>query len=66
MVGQTIEQSRSELVIGKDLRPLGERQIGREDGRAALVKLRQQIEQQLAAGALVEMNLRSTPCVGRS
>ena len=51
MVSQPIEQGSSEFFVGKDLDPLGKRQIGSEDGRAALVTLRQQIEQQLAAGA---------------
>jgi hypothetical protein len=44
MVGQPIEQGSSEFFVGKDLYPLGEREIGSEDGRTALVTLRQQIE----------------------
>src|SRR5215472_4158996 len=52
VVAEAIEQRGSELLVAEHLDPLGERQVGGDDGRAALVALGQQIEQQLAASAL--------------
>ncbi len=52
MVGQAVEQRGRELFIAKDLDPLAEGQIGSNDGRPPLVALREQIEEQLTAGAL--------------
>ena len=52
VVAEAIEQRRGELFVAEDLDPLGERQIGGDDGRAPFIALGQQIEQQLAAGAL--------------
>jgi hypothetical protein len=52
VVAEAIEQCGSELFVTEYLDPFRERQIGGDDGRAALVALGQQIEQQLAAGAL--------------
>ncbi len=49
-MSQSIEQSGGKLFVGEDLDPLGERQIRSDDGRTPLVRLSQQIEQQLAAG----------------
>ena len=50
---EAIEERRGELfVAGKDGDPLGEAQIGRDDGGAALVAVGDQIEEQLSAGAL--------------
>ena len=50
-MSQPIEQSGGKLFVGKDLNPLGERQIRSDDGLAPLVALGQQVEQQLTAGA---------------
>ena len=50
-MSQPIEQSGGKFFVGKDLDPLGERQVRSDDGRAPLVALRQQVEQQLTAGA---------------
>jgi len=53
MVCEPIEQRRGELLVaGKHGDPLGEGKIGRDDGGAALVAIRDQIEEQLAAGAI--------------
>ena len=52
VMAEAIEQRRSELFVAEHLDPLGERQIGGDDGRAPFITLGQQIEQQLAAGAL--------------
>ena len=49
-MSQPIEQRCSQLFVGEDLDPLGERQIRSDDGLAPLVALGQQVEQQLAAG----------------
>ena len=49
---EAIEQRRGELFVAEHLDPFRERQIGGDDGRAAFVALGQQIEEQLAAGAL--------------
>ena len=51
-VGQAVEQRRGELLVAEHFDPLGEGQVSRDDGGTALVTLRQQIEQQLAACAL--------------
>ena len=50
-MSQPVEQGGGELFVGKDLDPLGERQIRSDDGRTPLVTLGQQIEQQFTAGA---------------
>jgi hypothetical protein len=52
MVTEAIEQRRGELFVTEYLDSLRERQIGGDDGRAAFVAPGQQIEEQLAAGAL--------------
>src|SRR5262249_51747581 len=52
VVAEAIEQRGGELFVAEHLDPLGERQVGGDDGGAALVALGQQIEQQLAASAL--------------
>ncbi len=51
-MAEAIEQRRGELFVTEYLDPLRERQIGGDDGRAAFIALGQQIEEQLAAGAL--------------
>jgi hypothetical protein len=47
-----VEQRSSELLIAKDLDPLAECQFGGDDNGVPLVTRGEQIEQQLAAGAL--------------
>lgn len=52
VMAQAIEQRGGEPFVAEDLDPLGERQVGGDDGGAALITLGQEVEQQLAAGAL--------------
>jgi hypothetical protein len=52
IMGQPIEQSGGKLFVGKDLDPLGERQIGSDDCGTPLVTPSQQIQQQLSGGVL--------------
>ena len=53
MVCEAIEQRGGELLVaGKHRDPLGEGEIGRNDGRPALVPIGDQIEEQLTAGAV--------------
>ena len=52
VVGQTVEQGGRQLFVTEDFDPLREREIAGDDGRAAFVTLRQQVEEQLPAGAL--------------
>ena len=50
---QPVEQrGRQLLVAGKDGHPFGKGQVGRDDGRASLVPIGDQIEEQLAADAV--------------
>jgi hypothetical protein len=52
-IRQTIEQRRRELLVAaEDLRPLAESEIAREEDRPSLVARRQQIEEELATGAI--------------
>ena len=41
---------RRHLGVGKDLRPLGEREVGRDNQRRALVEAADEVEQELSAG----------------
>ncbi len=50
MMGQAVEQGGGHLGIAKDATPLVEGQIGRDDHAGAFVKLREQMEEQSAAG----------------
>ena len=51
---QAIQQrGRQLLVAGEDGDPFGEGEIGRDDGGTALVAVGEQIEEELAAGAVV-------------
>ena len=52
MVRQAIEQSGGELLVAEDPDPFGEGEIGGDDGRAALVAVGEDVEEQLAAGAV--------------
>lgn len=53
MVPETIEERGGELLVaGKHRDPLGEGEIGRHDGGAAFVAVGDEIEEQLAAGAI--------------
>jgi hypothetical protein len=50
MVGQAVEHCGCHLGVAEDLRPVGKRQVGGDEQRGILVKLADQMEQQLAAG----------------
>jgi hypothetical protein len=50
VVGQAVEHGGRHLGVAEDLRPIAERQIGGNQQRRVLVKLADQMEQQLAAG----------------
>jgi hypothetical protein len=47
---QPVQQRRRHLGIAKDAGPFGEGQVGRDHHAGVLVELRQQVEQQGAAG----------------
>ena len=47
---EAVAQRRRHLGVGKDLRPLGEREVGRDDQRRALVEAAGEVEQELPAG----------------
>jgi hypothetical protein len=49
MVREPVEHGGGHLGVAKDLWPIGERQIGGDEQRGVLVKLADQMEQQLAA-----------------
>jgi hypothetical protein len=52
-MGQAIEERGGQLLVaGEDGDPFGKREIGRDDGRASLVPIGDQIEEQLAADAV--------------
>jgi hypothetical protein len=50
MMGQSIEQRAGQTFGGEHARPLVERQVAGDDGRATLVALAEHLEQQLSAG----------------
>src|ERR1700733_2926502 len=50
MVGQAVEHCGCHLGVAEDLRPVGKREVGGDEQRGVLVKLADQMEQQLAAG----------------
>ena len=50
VMGEAVEQRRRHLGVGKDLRPLGECEVGRDDQRRALVEAADEVEQELPAG----------------
>lgn len=53
MVREAVQQSGGELLVAaEDLRPLGERQVRRDEYAATLVALCDGVEEQLAAGAV--------------
>ena len=52
MVGEAIEQRRGQLLVAENADPLGEGEVGGDDGRAALVAVGEDVEEQLAAGAV--------------
>src|SRR5262249_39831586 len=53
MVSESIEKRGGELLVaGEDRHPFGERQIRRDDDASPLVALREEIEEQFAAGAI--------------
>src|SRR5690606_4537458 len=52
-VGEAIDERGGELLVsGEDLGPLAEGEIGRDDDGAALVARREEIEEELASGAI--------------
>ena len=52
-VGEAIEEGRGQLLVaGEDLRPLAEGEIARHEDGAPLVARGEEIEEQLAAGAI--------------
>ena len=51
MVSEPVEHGRRHLGIAEHGRPLAERQVGGADDRGTLVKLADEVEQQLATGA---------------
>ena len=52
MVAETVEQRGGQLLVAGDLDPFGQREVGRDDRGAAFVAVGEQVEEQLAAGAL--------------
>ena len=50
MMGETVEHGCGPFGVAEDLRPVSERQVGGDEQRRVLVKLADQMEQQLAAG----------------
>ena len=52
MVGEAVEQSGGQLLVAEDPDPFGEGEVGGDDGRAALVAVGEDVEEQLAAGAV--------------
>src|SRR5690606_17473960 len=49
VVGEPVEQRAGEPFRSQNLRPVLERQVGGDDGRSALVTLREDLEQQLGS-----------------
>ena len=49
---EPVEQRRGELLVAEDLHPLAVGEVGGDDRRAPLVAVGEEVEQQLAAGAL--------------
>lgn len=47
-MSEAIEQCRGQLLVCEDLDPLGERQVGGDEGRSSLMALGEKVEQQLA------------------
>ncbi len=52
VVPEAVEQRRGELLVAEDAYPLVEGEVGGDDRRATLVAVGEEVEQQLAAGAL--------------
>ena len=52
VVSETVEERGGELLIAEDLHPFAKREVGRDGRRALLVAVGEEVEQQLAAGAL--------------
>ena len=52
VVPEAVEQRRGQLLVAEDLHPLAEGEVGGDDRRAPLVAVGEEVEQQLAAGAL--------------
>ena len=52
MVAEAVEQRGGELLVAEDLHPLAEAQVGRHQGRAPLVTLGEDVEEQLTAGPI--------------
>ena len=51
-MSQLVEQCGGELLIAEDLNPLGEGEVGGDNGGPALVAVGEEIEEELAAGAV--------------
>ena len=51
-MSEPVEQGGGELFVSEDLHPLGECEVGGDDGGSAFVAIGQQIEEQLPAGAV--------------
>ena len=52
VVSEAVEEGCGELLVAEDFDPLGEGEVGGDDGRAALVAIGEQVEEQLAAGSI--------------
>ena len=54
VVGESVEQSRGQLLVAEYADPLGEGEVGGDDGRASLVAVGEDedVEEQFAAGAV--------------
>jgi len=50
VVGQAVQHGGGHLGVAKNLRPVGEGEICRDQQRGVLVELADQVEQQLTAG----------------
>ena len=51
-MSKAVEQRRGQLLVAEDLDPLGEREVGGDDRRAAFVAVGEQVDEQFAAGPL--------------
>ena len=52
VVAEPVQQRRGQLLVGEHADPLAEGQIGGHDRRASFIAIRDQVEQQLAAGTI--------------
>lgn len=52
VVSEAVEERRGQPFVAEDLDPLGERELGGDDRRAAFVAVSEQVGEHLAAGSL--------------